>query len=914
MKFADHLNESTISEWKGKYIDYKFGKKKLKKYKHNDQRLSEPVYSDGRRTPGGKPNKKRYNDYQIECINDFIEDWLVPNQIQKCNEFYLWLLGQCQEKYLILAHQIDCYQQHKCEYREMATKVTFQQNSSASSLTPYGSITNGPNANANGASPLDPEDNTREHNILSLTINHFLNEHDLMPSFPKMFTETIPEALKPKQINTKIKETFAYSNKLNLNLNLMKNKDSKGNKILKNPYKELKHARELLSDALLEFYLFLQLVKSYRDVNVTGFRKMVKKFDKTCKTKELPGFMRFVRENYTIFKHDLISTENTIKESKNKNFEADDDNSSKQTDTDISISSGNIDPLKAWETQVTKWYTSDVVNSLSEQKRHLEKLKKVSIQYSLNEQMIHRNNRAILQMTVVGSFIGVAVTLIAYTLYLSFFSQKNTRIHKILFPIWGGWYMILLIALLFLIDCFIWHRTGINYKFIMFGEVQAKSGTQFFNNDFATSGIPLKLYFLAFFILTCGIISVLSFHFDELTPYGYVYIIIVAALFLMPYDLIPYWDKVLETRKFLVTSFIRLMFSGCYPVEFKDFFLGDIVCSLTYSVSNLALFTCFYAPGTRDDPIGKCGSSHSKLMGVLSCLPSFWRFMQCLRRFADSNDWFPHLMNAVKYMLGVAYYASLCTYRLSAHSPDRKTPFIVFATLNSIVTSIWDIVMDWSLLQTPMSHENMLLRDDLYLAGKRNWETGKYSWKRKSLYYVSMVLDVLIRFQWIVYAAAPQTIRQSSVTSFSLAITEVIRRFLWIIFRVENEHVANVHLFRVTGEALLPYPNEEVIDFSGKATKDLYDDEHFQTQSSEGPNRSSRLRDLDLSLFDINQNFEEPSATYHSIIRRRTALFDNISRTIPWAHARDFQRPVAKPASNSKGIDSDSESEYGSIA
>lgn len=36
----------------------------------------------------------------------------------------------------------------------------------------------------------------------------------------------------------------------------------------------------------------------------------------------------------------------------------------------------------------------------------------------------------------------------------------------------------------------------------------------------------------------------------------------------------------------------RLFFAGLYPVEFRDFFLGDIYCSLTYAttVSRLHAF------------------------------------------------------------------------------------------------------------------------------------------------------------------------------------------------------------------------------------------------------------------------------------------------------------------------------------
>lgn len=97
--------------------------------------------------------------------------------------------------------------------------------------------------------------------------------------------------------------------------------------------------------------------------------------------------------------------------------------------------------------------------------------------------------------------------------------------------------------------------------------------------------------------------------------------------------------------------------------------------------------------------------------------------MQCLRRFADSGDWFPHLLNAAKYTLGIAYNATLCAYRLSDRSEQRRTPFIVCATLNSILTSAWDLVMDWSVAHNTTSY-NWLLRDDLYLAGKKIGKTA----------------------------------------------------------------------------------------------------------------------------------------------------------------------------------------------
>lgn len=37
------------------------------------------------------------------------------------------------------------------------------------------------------------------------------------------------------------------------------------------------------------------------------------------------------------------------------------------------------------------------------------------------------------------------------------------------------------------------------------------------------------------------------------------------------------------------------------------------------------------------------------LRSVISCLPAWWRFAQCLRRYRDTKMAFPHLVNAGKY-------------------------------------------------------------------------------------------------------------------------------------------------------------------------------------------------------------------------------------------------------------------------
>lgn len=951
MKFADHLTESAIPEWKDKYIDYKLGKKKLKYHygrlpkdpiriisnvksssvsinsKRNNSSENDSYMKDSALTsPHGyyycdlsnaQSNDDNYTSFQKHAIKDFIEMWLISQELTKCNDFYQWLLDEAKKKFSILQSQLQIYNLQKQIYQNeytnnsngysslnlniinnsngsggsdnveiknsnddfpsirhasLATTIPSSQNDQMSLILSnnnnnqnelYGSISNDKRSNKN-------EDSLR------YKIKDFLKQNMLWPSWPEKSSQwrdliiRRDSQLKSSKDHNNVesgihtvKETFAYDN------------------IVQNSEITLKQAQNLLGDALLEYYLYLQMIKTFRDTNVTGFRKMVKKFDKTLQTKELDKFMKFAKDNYSIFKHVSINIQLLAQQMQQ--------NTSNQPTTDLTATNPKDDPILWWETKIKQWYINDLTNSPSDVKKHTKLLKKFIVEYTLTEQIIHRNNRSIIQISTACLFLGVSLALFVYILSLSFASPQTSYIHKILFPLWGGWFMILLMLFLFQVDCFIWHRNGINYRFIMLGETQTKHGTKLFNNDFATSGIPLQLYTIMFFVLWGSMCAALSYKYERLIPWSYICLCGSILLYILPKNIIPYWDKVVSTRRWLFIRIIRLILAPLYPVEFGDFFLGDIFCSLTYSMSDVAMFSCLVATNEK----GLCGSSHSRAMGILSCLPSYWRLLQCLRRYADSGDKFPHLFNGAKYICGIAYNASLCTYRMAHRSPEARTPFIICALVNAIFTSIWDIVFDWSLLQ-PSKH-NLFLRDDLYLAGKKNWKDGTYDGKRKLVYYVAMVWNVTVRFQWIVWAIAPSTIQQSAVTSFVIAFVEVLRRFIWIIFRVENEHVANVHLFKVSSDAPLPYPvmiNPDI---------DIELDDHVSSD-----NHSTKSA-LSSHIDHLDRNVSEPSLAYHPMIRRKVSMFGGFSKTIPWAHATDFQRPVIT-MSDDDARESDSDS------
>ena len=132
---------------------------------------------------------------------------------------------------------------------------------------------------------------------------------------------------------------------------------------------------------------------------------------------------------------------------------------------------------------------------------------------------------------------------------------------------------------------------------------------------------------------------------------------------------------------------------------------------------------------------------------------------------------------------------SLSFYRIH-RTAEMKALFITLATINSIYSSIWDVLIDWS-LGDPYARYPLL----------RNVLGFKWLW----LYYVAMILDPVLRLSWIFYIIYGDVNNHSTTASFFIALAEVLRRIMWTLLRIENEHCANVGNFRASRDIALPY-------------------------------------------------------------------------------------------------------------
>jgi hypothetical protein len=92
------------------------------------------------------------------------------------------------------------------------------------------------------------------------------------------------------------------------------------------------------------------------------------------------------------------------------------------------------------------------------------------------------------------------------------------------------------------------------------------------------------------------------------------------------------------------------------------------------------MFFCLYVQSWTHPVM--CNSAHSRLFGFLTTVPALWRTFQCLRRYNDTRNAFPHLANGAKYIFTILHYLSLSLYRIDL-STTMRVLFIFFATVNS---------------------------------------------------------------------------------------------------------------------------------------------------------------------------------------------------------------------------------------
>ncbi|XP_050203477.1 phosphate transporter PHO1 homolog 3-like isoform X2 [Mercurialis annua] len=393
----------------------------------------------------------------------------------------------------------------------------------------------------------------------------------------------------------------------------------------------------------------------------------------------------------------------------------------------------------------------------------------------------------------MGFFCGCTIALIValvLTIRAHHIMDKPGRetYMRTMFPLYSLFGFIVLHMLMYAADIYFWRRYRVNYSFI-FG---FKQGTELGSR---------QILFLGFGIATLALISVLlnldmeidpitaDYHkFTELLP-------MLLVIFLIVLVCLPLNVLYRPARFFFLTCVFHCIAAPLYKVTLPDFFLADQLTSQVQAIRSLQFYVCYYGWGDYTHRETTCKSSDvfNTFYFIVAAIPYWARLLQCLRRLFEEKD-IMQGVNGGKYFITIVAVCLRTAYSLNKGYAWGVTA-LIFSVLAAIVGTYWDLVYDWGLLQR--NSKNRWLRDKLLVP-------------QKSVYYVAMVLNVVLRFAWL------QTVLNFKMFSLHretlitiVASLEIIRRGIWNFFRLENEHLNNVGKYRAFKSVPLPFNYDE---------------------------------------------------------------------------------------------------------
>ncbi|XVF58314.1 hypothetical protein PTKIN_Ptkin07bG0055900 [Pterospermum kingtungense] len=425
---------------------------------------------------------------------------------------------------------------------------------------------------------------------------------------------------------------------------------------------ELRKAEGKITQALVEFYRKLRLLKSYCFLNQLAFSKIMKKYDKITSRNASKAYLKMVDESYL----------------------------------------GSSDEVTKLMQRVEDTYVKHFANG-----NHRKGMKTLRPQAKKERHRITFLN---------GFFFGCSIALIV-AIIVNIHARDLLRSRGVdqymfnIFPLYSLFGYIVLHMLMYSGNIFFWKRYRVNFSFI-FG---FKQGTELGYRKVLLLSSGLSLIVLA------GVISHLDMDIDprtnsfrtltELIPLAL--LIGVLSIVFCPFNIIYR-----SSRFFLIRCAFHSVCAPLYKITLPDFFLADQLTSQVQAFRSLQFYICYYGWGNFRDRTNKCGESdvYKVFYIVVAIIPYWIRFVQCLRRLFEEKD-VAHGLNGLKYFSTIAAVAIRTIHQLQT---QRTTTWLVLAATTSSIATIfntyWDIVIDWGLLRR--DSRNPWLRDKLVLQHK----------------------------------------------------------------------------------------------------------------------------------------------------------------------------------------------------
>lgn len=357
---------------------------------------------------------------------------------------------------------------------------------------------------------------------------------------------------------------------------------------------------------------------------------------------------------------------------------------------------------------------------------------------------------------------------------------------------------------------YVWQRTMVHWELIFFGSV-GKTGLRAEHAILAT----VFPWLLCVLILTAS--TVLWSLGKENTLWVTPISLIIFITCIIPAPESWKWandprmifiQPPMATRRFLLRHVIRVISAPWHFVLFPDFFVADQLTSHSTAIADLTV------------TFGLAGDTAST-RAIAATVPLWFRLAQSFRRARDAvvckRGGRPrgHLLNAGKYAFSILalwlrYYAA--HVNADDHSVKEWIVAYFFTAFSVCYSLCWDYFCDWTIVA---------------YNPKSSWRVELLP--RRTLVKSNAAWGCAVAFNTLARSAAlfaavpglPFDNLSTQVLVTALAAVEVLRRAVWNIFRVENEHSSNCGAFRASGDSAFEALEDPFVAHVDELSKEL---------------------------------------------------------------------------------------------
>ncbi|CAL2232119.1 unnamed protein product [Prunus armeniaca] len=712
VKFSKQFEGQLVPEWKDAFVDYCQLKKDLKKIhllntninnnntptsKHQNTSLSTTLFTSIRKfSPFGHQHRERDlihvhkklassaskgDMYETELLEQFADTDAAKEffarldlQLNKVNQFFRTKEKEFMERGESLRKQMDILIQLKTAFKQQRSK-----GASAVDSKEDASIS------CSFSSEEDSVKDKTEHEQELQDISTEDLEKNEVPHSEGSISGELGKSMRTKsedigKLRTMSSRSFSCQGK-NLKINIplttpsrtfsaisylvwedLVNQSSKkcsaeGSKLHINK-KKLHHADKMIRGAFVELYKGLGYLKTYRNLNMLAFIKILKKFDKVTGKQVLPIYLKVVESSYFNSSDKVMNLADEVEELFTKHFAEED--------------------------------------------------RRKAMKYLKPTQRKESHSVTFFIGLFTGCFIALFAGYVIMAHIMGFYRRQPKSVYmETAYPVLSMFSLLFLHFFLYGCNIFAWRKARINYSFIF--ELST------------TKELKYRDVFLICTTSLTVVVGVMFVHLSLLTKgYSHNQVQAIPGLLLLMFLLLlvcPF-NIIYQSSRFRLLRVIRnIILSPLYKVVMLDFFMADQLCSQVPMLRNLEYVACYYITGSyKTQDYGYCMrvKNYRDLAYAVSFLPYYWRAMQCARRWFDEGQT-SHLVNLGKYVS-----AMLAAGAKVAYEKERSIGWlclvVIMSTFATVYQLYWDFVKDWGLLQ--MNSKNPLLRNELMLRRK----------------------------------------------------------------------------------------------------------------------------------------------------------------------------------------------------